>query len=335
MKIKTLIFLFSFLSFFKIQAQIDFVLSNTVCVGDTLPLVATSGTFNATSYSWSATPSGPWFASTTANHTDLMFPASGIYTISLDGFSGSSVSSASHVIVVYAKPLITISSTHSLLCAGDGATLSATGASLYAWEPQVVVSALSNYQVYTSLFVTTTFSVTGTDNLGCANIAYFTQQVVPYPNMQINATSTAVCPGLTATLSALGATSYTWTGGTAGSGVFQQTVAVGAGTYTLVGSNGGQCKDTLTLPITQALPLLIQVTADRLIRCIKDTVVEPGVSLGASGASSYTWQPYDPARMTYSIGQTTYVTPTVSTCYTVTGYGSSCTGSAAICVQVS
>lgn len=335
MRIQIFLFSISLFIFFKVQAQVDFVLSNTVCAGDTISLVATSGTFNATSYSWTANPSGPWFASSTANHTDLMFPASGIYTISVDGFSGSTVSSASHVIVVYAQPVITISSSHSLMCGGDGATLTAMGASSYAWEPQAVVSALSTNQVYTSLFFTTNFTVTGSNNLGCTNTAYFTQQVVPYPNLQVNATSSVVCPGLTATLSALGAGTYTWEGGSLGAGVIQSSVAVGAGMYTVVGSNGGQCKDTASFSIVMGLPLSINASQDRIVRCIKDTLEEPGISFFASGASSYTWEPYDPAQMTYSIGSSTYVTPTINTCYTVTGYGFSCKGIAILCVQVS
>ncbi len=318
----------------KFMAQVDFVLTNTICAGDTVSLVANTGTFNASSYSWTATPSGPSFANSNANHTDLYFPASGIYTVYLTVSNGTTVATASHVVTVYALPTIWITSTDTLLCAGNDATLTAFGGSTFFWEPQNQVSAIAINKVYINPFVTTTFTVTGVDNIGCKNAAYFTQLVVNYPNVIVNASSDSVCAGTNATLQATGAASYTWTG-TSLSSVVQSTVAAGPGNYTVVGSNGGACKDTATYSILLSSPPIVTLLMERGFRCIKDTVSEPGILLTVSGASTYTWKPYVAGEMTYSIGPSTFVTPTVTTCYTVFGSSGSCTGSVTACVQVS
>lgn len=316
---------------FHLKSQVNFVLSPTVCAGDTLSLTATNGTFSANAYSWTAFPQGPWFSSSFANHTDLSFFAAGIYTIYVSASNGTAISTASHVIVVYPQPNISVSSSQTFMCAGNEATLTASGAQTYFWEPQNQVSAIAVNQVYINLYVSTVFTVVGVNNIGCKNNITFTQQVVPYPNLQIVASQASLCPGATATLTGGGASTYTWLGYSAGS----QTVLVGSGTYTLVGSNGGQCTDSLVYTLTTLAPFTVQATADRYVRCLNDSLPEPGITLSASGASSYTWQPYHPSQMTFSLGASVYVSPTVTTCYTVTGNNLGCLETATVCIQVS
>lgn len=69
-------------------------------------------------------------------------------------------------------PTVSVASTETLLCAGQTATLTASGASTYTWSPvgsgnSIVVSPAS----------TTSYTVNGTDPNGCGNKAIFTQSV--------------------------------------------------------------------------------------------------------------------------------------------------------------
>ncbi|MCE3226588.1 MAG: hypothetical protein K0S32_1139 [Bacteroidetes bacterium] len=61
----------------------------------------------------------------------------------------------------------------SMACANTNVNLAANGASTYTWQP----GNLNGFFVSTSLSVTTTFTVSGTDNNGCENSAIYTQSV--------------------------------------------------------------------------------------------------------------------------------------------------------------
>ena len=69
-------------------------------------------------------------------------------------------------------PTITATSSRTLMCIGESATLTASGATSYTWNPggtgsSIVVSPTSN----------TTYTVTGINGNNCSNISLFTQNV--------------------------------------------------------------------------------------------------------------------------------------------------------------
>jgi hypothetical protein len=113
----------------------------------------------------------------------------------------------------------------------------------------------------------------------------------------------------------------------------QTTVSAGAGNYTLVGANGN-CKDTTAITINLVPNLIINVTSSRLTICKDDGDSIVPVILNVTGAASYTWEPYQPGRMTYSIGPSTAVSPSLTTQYTVTGETGFCSGKSVIAVQI-
>lgn len=69
-------------------------------------------------------------------------------------------------------PTMSISSTSSLICVGETATLSVSGANTYTWSTTQNVLSIS-----VSPSVTTTYTVNGTDNNGCENFAVISQSV--------------------------------------------------------------------------------------------------------------------------------------------------------------
>lgn len=158
------------------------------------------------------------------------------------------------------------------VCAGQSVTLTATGATTYTWNNWVV-----NNVAFTPN-ITKTYTVNGTDANGCKG----TDQVVVTVNQPlINAgADQTICTGQQATLTATGATSYTWTSGITNSTPFTPTTTQ---TYTVSGTdvNGCSGSDAVTLSLV-AQPT---VNAGQNISvCAGDSV-----QLNATGAATYTW----------------------------------------------
>ncbi len=143
-------------------------------------------------------------------------------------------------------------------------------------------------------------------------------------------TSFSVCAGFDATVTAFGATSYTWTGITFTAPVFSQSIAVGPGTYTVTG-NTHTCTSVITIGLQP--PLNIQVSQSSATTCIASglPVFSQPVTLMASGASVYTLYPSIPP---VSFPSSITVRPIATTCYTVVGATAVCSGTAVGCVTV-
>ena len=130
------------------------------------------------------------------------------------------------------------------------------------------------------------------------------------PNVTLAASQSTVCANVPVTLTALGATNYSWSTSTSTSTI-SVTPSVTT-TYTVTGDNGPSCTDTKTITITiKPSPVITFSASPSVSLC-------PGGSalITASGASNYTW----------SVGsQTTAaisVTPGISQAYNVVGTNS-------------
>lgn len=85
------------------------------------------------------------------------------------GCVGSAISN----VTVFANPIITaVSSSTNYLCIGNSATLTATGATSYSWS-----TSSTSQNIVVNPTVTTNYSVTGTNTLGCNSTAIITQSV--------------------------------------------------------------------------------------------------------------------------------------------------------------
>jgi gliding motility-associated-like protein len=262
-----------------------------------------------------------------------------VYAVNPSGCTGTAV------VTVSINPTASLSlvvSPNATICPQQSTTLSVSGTNSYTWAPGGSLNTATSPTVIASPTVSTNYTVVGTNNAGCYGTATVQVVVNGFPTITIVPTAYAVCPGFNSTLTAFGATSYTWYANPnanpppAFTVVAQQSVAVGPGTYTVLGSNGGTCIKDNTITITIAPPLNIKATSSSPTTCIANNFPKfsQPLTLNASGAGSYVWQPYNPAHMTYSLGPTTTVRPPASTCYTVTGYTSICSGTAVVCVTV-
>lgn len=158
------------------------------------------------------------------------------------------------------------------ICAGQSVTLTATGATTYTWNNFVV-----NNVAFTPT-ITKTYSVNGTDANGCKG----SDQVVVTVNQPlINAgADQTICTGQQATLTATGATSYSWTSGITNSTPFTPTATQ---TYSVSGTDVNGCSGTDAVTVT----LVAQPTVNagqNISVCAGDSV-----QLNATGAATYTW----------------------------------------------
>lgn len=141
----------------------------------------------------------------------------------------------------------------------------------------------------------------------------------------IVASSSAICSGESLTLTATGATSYTWMpdGYTISSIVVSPSVTT---TYTLYASSIG-CNDSTTMQINVTQTPTVNISPNFAYLCSGTSM-----TLTTSGATSYSWNPsYGLSNVN---GSSVTVTPSVTTTYTIIGANGFCFDTTTIDVNV-
>lgn len=271
--------------------------SATICQGGTATLTASG----AATYTWSTTQ--------TTSSISVSPAATTIYTVI--GSSGTCSSSATASVLVNSNPTVTVNS--ATICSGQTATLNALGATSYTWNP----GGLTGSSVNLTPGSTQVYTITGSSPANCNGLNTATVTVISTPT--IIATSATVCSGQTATLTASGATNYTWTPGAITSATLTATPATTTN-YTVIGANG-TCASQATATITIGSAVSISINQPTI--CAGTTVT----LTATSPATSYTW---NTGANTSSI----VVTPTATAGYSVTGISGGCSASGATTVFV-
>lgn len=282
----------------------------SVCPGDVSTLTAGG----ATSYTWSANAGGGNTAVTTVTLTPAAYTT---YTVTAS--NGACIDTQVVAVAISPTPTISITNAAPLsVCAGGTATLTASGASTYTWSsggtgPTTVVTPGTS----------TIYTVTGTNSSGCTATQTVGVGVNPFISVAISAAPSGVCTGGSATLTASGASSYTWSanagGGTAATAIVNPLTTT---IYTVTGSSG-TCTATQTVSVPIVNSLTISILPNTTTVCAGTTT-----TLTASGASSFTWNPGGVASPTLA------VTPYSSGIYTVTGSSGACTATQTVAVFV-
>lgn len=270
--------------------------SGSICAGQTATLTAGG----ASTYTWNTGPTTATIALSPTITTN--------YTVT--GNNGTCSNTQTTSITVASLP--TVTATSGTICAGGTATLTAGGASTYTWNTGPTTTSIS-----VTPTTTTNYTVTGS-NGSCVNTR--TTQVVVNPNPTITVNSPTLCSGQTATLTAGGASTYTWNPGL----ISGSSVTVSPGTtqiYTVTGTNSLSCANTNTTSVS--------VTATPTLNVPSATIC-PGntATLTASGATTYTWNPGG------STGTTFTATPPASQTYTVTGANGACTSTQTVSINI-
>ncbi|MGZ3919839.1 MAG: hypothetical protein ACXVC7_06080, partial [Bacteroidia bacterium] len=299
-----------------------------VCSGAAVTLSASG----ATSYTW-ASPSSN---NISTNPSVVVNPTVNT-TYTVTGSNGSCSGTQTISIATTSNVTYTLGASASTVCPGQTVAITVLGGVNYTWSPGSSLSTTTGSATIATPLIPTTYSVVGNDGAGCSGSGFITINMGSAPNVQIVATASAVCVGFSSTLTASGATSYTWTGSTFTAAVNQTSVAVGPGTYTLQGSNGSACASQTVITIGQAPPLNITVTQSSFTTCITNNFPKysKAVQLTASGANNgtYNWFPCN-QYVSICIGPVVQVRPPTSTSYTITGNTAVCSGSTVVSVTV-
>jgi len=185
----------------------------------------------------------------------------------------------------------------------------------YTWS-----TGSNNPSITESPTVTTTYTVTGEGSNGCTASTTVSILVSPTPTVNAVTSNSMFCSGGSATLTASGATTYTWS--TSATGPMIVVTPTVNTVYTVSGSDGVCTGSTLvSINVLPAPP--VNATSNTTAICVGGFV-----NMTATGALSFTWS-------TGSNNSSTSASPVVNTTYTVTGSGSNgCTASATVGVLV-
>jgi hypothetical protein len=218
--------------------------NSAVCIGASATLTANiSGGTPGYTYNW--TPSSS--LNNSINQVVIATPTiTTIYTVTITDANGCFTTSTKTVIV-NTLPTITLNS--PTICQGNIASLNASGANSFTWNPGNLIGSVQNV----SPSITTTYSVVGTNTLtGCSNTSSTTVIVNPLPTANAGSTQTLTCSNTTATLSGSGGSSFNWAGLGITSGSLTANAIVNLpGTYSLTVSNAGCSSPVATVAVIQ------------------------------------------------------------------------------------
>ncbi len=246
----------------------------------------------------------------TPGEVDLSGSTPGTYTVTNTiSTAGCPLTIFDTTITINPVPITTVNS--KTICAGSSTALTASGATSYVWAADN--SILDSLHVTSG--TTTPYTVTGT-SAGCSSTITGTVTANPIPVVTVN--NPVVCAGIAATMTASGATSYSWsTGFNADPLTINPAVAA---SYTVTGTSLGCSSTALATVTVNPLPII----------GVNSPVVCQGLAatLTATGASTYLWN-------TGSNANPLVINPAVAANYTVTGTSAAgCTGTAVANVSI-
>jgi hypothetical protein len=246
--------------------------STVLCSGNSIVLNATG----ATTYTWM--PGN--IIGSSATVTPL---ASVIYTV-----TGTTGCSASKTISIVVNPTPTISLSGAAICFGQSFTLNPSGASTYTY---------SSGSAVVSPTTTTSYTITGTSAQGCVSSAGAVATITVNSLPVITVNSGSICQGQNFTLTPGGASTYTYSSGSA---IVTPTVT---SAYTVMGTSALGCVSASSATST------VTVNNNPTISVSNGAICQgQSFTLAPSGASTYTY-----------LGGSAIVSPTLTSSYTITG----------------
>lgn len=284
----------------------------TICAGGTTTIGVNASTANgALNYVWS--PGG--------GTTDVISVSPTIsitYTVTVTNVGSNCKGIAFVPVTVNLLPIVGITGAGTI-CSGSNATLNASGGTTYTWN----TASITNPLIVTPS-APTSYTVTATDPNGCTDTASFFVSVTPSPTASITASSTSVCAGGTATLTASGGSTYFWAPvGSTSAVIVTPPLTSSTASYTVTVFNGA-CFDTQAVSINVTnFSANITITNNDSTLCAGETSLLTATPPGAS----YSW----------STGETTQnipINPAGTTTYVVTVTNAGCKGTDSMLVTV-
>ncbi len=274
--------------------------ATNICKGSSITLLASG----ANSYTWYG------------NNVIIGNTASLVVTPSVNtryvayGSNGQCLDSAVVIVTVNSVVGMALNTTNITTCEGTPVTLLASGASTYVWSPSTGLNTSNGASVIATPSVTTRYLCTFAALNTCTDTLSVLVNVKPKPPLSVSGDLT-ICSGSTASLSATGATGYSWYLGTTllGTNPILSVTPTTLTTYKLKGTLNG-CTDSINITVNVVAKPTI-VVSGTLILCNGSST-----TLLASGTTTYKW--YNGSTL---IGNNASITlnPTTTTTYKVVG----------------
>ena len=293
--------------------------SNTICVGQSSTLTASG----STSYTWSSS-SGTGLSATTGSVVVATPTTNATYTV-IGTNGGCTSTPTTAIITVNTAPTFTVNSPPPNCIIKTDTLTASNNALTYTWCANAG-SVVSN-SVAVTPSVTTIYTVTGSAANGCSSTAFSTVTINSAAiSVSVTPSQNPICQGGTSTLTATGATTYTWvgTGLSATNASVVTANPIVPQTYTVSGSVGSCTATPAIITLTvNPLPSLSNPINTNPTFCLGDSTK---LSLFISGvASTYSWTPS--TGLSATSGTIITATPTTTTIYTVTA-----TSTSGVCV---
>lgn len=267
--------------------------NQSICIDSAATLTA----HGAGNYTW--TPGN-------SNATTVTTPTLAVNsTYTLQGANGVCTSTITGTVTVNPLPTVSVSGAASI-CSGASLTLNGSGtAATYTWD--VNAGSVTTLTASVSPNTTTTFTLYGA-NGGCVNYATATVTVTPTPTITVSG-ATVICSGSGTSLTANGASSYTWSANAGSATVPTVSVnPVSTTVYTIDGLNG-VCPGSGTVSVNVVTSPTLNISGATSI-CSGNSII-----LTASGATTYTWSTNASSANTATVS----ITPNTTDTYTVSG----------------
>lgn len=284
--------------------------NQTICEGTSILLSAYS--IEALTFTWVPATG----LSSTTGYIITASPLGGSYTYSVIGTNASGCKdTASLALKVFS---VSVNAGNDITtCSGLSTLLMARGGDNYTWSPG---AGLNNNTIATPAVTLTvpgnyTYTLTAY-SAGCKNTDQTKITVLNLPDITIEADQTTICVGNSATLSASGATYYSWSpsiylSSITGNNITSNPTVRGIYTYTVAGTGSNGCSAVNKISIiVESLPTL-HISSDQSI-CLGSIAL---ISASSSGGN-YSWIPT--AGLTSIISGNTTFTTSVSGVYNYT-----------------
>jgi hypothetical protein len=299
---------------------VDAGLSQTICRGDSVSLSASDGT------TWQ------WSPKDGLNCSDCRNPkaspaATTVYTVTISAAGGCT---GSDTVTVTVHPLPDIEAGDDVtLCAGESATLHASGGASYQWSPSEGLSCTDCAEPMANPKSTTTYHVVATSEYGCVADDSVTVTIIDAANVDAGVGGT-ICSGESVQLQASDGASWQWSpaDGLSCTDCRSPKASPASTTlYTVTVTAAGGCSAIDTVSV-QVLPLLVIGAGEDIDICVGATT-----QLHATGAKSYRWSPAEGLSCTDCADPV--ASPATTTTYTVVGTSADgCTASDEMTVKL-
>jgi len=214
--------------------------SATLCSGQNSTFTDQSSNV-PTSWSWSFPGGSP--ATSNIQNPIIAYSNTGTYSITLISTNATGSSApTTQTVSINATPTVTAIATQTTICAGQSSVLAASGATTYTWSPGTHI--LTSYTVTPT--ASTIYTLTGMSS-SCKNTTTVSVSVNALPTISSSSINDTICTGNSTTISASGASTYSWIPAnslSSASGVSVTASPSVTTTYTIVGTDVNNCANT-------------------------------------------------------------------------------------------